>query len=100
MPDKKIEPSDPSERHMSNDLLESLRLKEQMDKEAADARALKQSEEKEKRDGQAGKSMFASAEFKPSREAAPRKGGRGRRTRRRTGRRTRRRTRRITGRRC
>ena len=70
------------------DLDESYHLQQQMDKEAADAKALKQSEEKEKRDGQAGKAMFASAEFKPSREATPKKGGKGCRRGRRTGRRT------------
>ena len=55
MPDKKIEPSDPSERHMSNDLLESLRLKEQMD--AAKAA----SDEKENEE-----SLFARVKFRPS----------------------------------
>ena len=91
MPDKKIEPSDPSERHMSNDLLESLRLKEQMD--AAKAA----SDEKEKENEE---SLFAKVKFKaatPKQKGGRRKRSRSRRSRRsrsRRSRRSRRRTRR------
>lgn len=83
MPDKKIEPSDLSERHMSNDLLESLRLKEQMD--AAKAA----SDEKEKENEE---SLFAKVKFKPSlprKKGGARRRSRSRRTKRKRSRRSR-----------